>query len=83
VKYFFDRLKIDVNAKKTKTHQYSTGEEVLAQLADKHEIVPMILEYRGLKKLLNTYVEALPMMVNPRTGKSILRIIRLLLQRAG
>jgi DNA polymerase I len=65
----FDRLNIDPNAKKTKTKQYSTGEDVLAQLADKHEIIPLILENRGLRKLLSTYVEALPKMVNPRTGK--------------
>lgn len=65
----FDRLNIDANAKKTKTKQYSTNEEVLAQLADKHEIIPLILEYRGLRKLLSTYVEALPKMINRRTGK--------------
>ena len=65
----FDRLNIDPNAKKTKTKQYSTNEEVLAQLADRHEIIPLILEYRGLRKLLSTYVEALPRMINSRTGK--------------
>jgi DNA polymerase-1 len=65
----FDRLKIDPNAKKTKTKQYSTNEEVLAQLADRHEIIPMILEDRGLRKLLNTYVEALPKMIHPKTKK--------------
>ncbi len=65
----FERLKIDTNAKKTKTKQYSTNEEVLAQLADKHAIIPLILEYRGLRKLLSTYVEALPRMINSRTGR--------------
>jgi DNA polymerase I len=65
----FERLKVDPGNKKTKTQQYSTGEEVLAQIADQHEIIPMILEYRGLRKLLNTYVEALPKMIVPKTGK--------------
>ena len=65
----FDRLMIDSNARKTKTKQYSTNEEVLSQLADRHEIIPLILEYRGLRKLLSTYVEALPKMINSRTGK--------------
>lgn len=65
----FDKLAIDAKAKKTKSGQYSTGEEVLEKLKDKHEIIPLILEYRGLKKLLNTYVEALPMLINPQTGR--------------
>lgn len=65
----FDRLKIDPNAKKTKTKQYVTNEEVLAQLADRHEIIPMILENRGLRKLLSTYIEALPKMISSRTKK--------------
>jgi DNA polymerase-1 len=65
----FDKLKIDSNAKKTKTKQYSTGEEILVKLIDKHPIVQKILDYRGLTKLLNTYVEALPLLVNKRTGK--------------
>ncbi|HEY4784693.1 MAG TPA: DNA polymerase I, partial [Bacteroidales bacterium] len=65
----FERLKIDPNAKKTKTKQYSTSEEVLSLLADRHEIIPMILEDRGLRKLLNTYVESLPKMINSKTGK--------------
>jgi len=65
----FERLKIDPNAKKTKTNQYVTNEEVLAQLADRHEIIPMILENRGLRKLLSTYVEALPKMISPKTKK--------------
>jgi DNA polymerase-1 len=65
----FDKLKIDSNAKKTKTKQYSTNEEVLTRLTDKHPIVNKVLEYRGLKKLLSTYVEALPKLINKRTGK--------------
>ena len=65
----FDKLKIDINVKKTKTKQYSTSEDVLVKLADRHPIVNKILEFRGLKKLLSTYVEALPTMVNPKTGK--------------
>lgn len=65
----FEKLKIDTNARKTKTKQYSTGEEVLVRLCDRHPIVNLVLDYRGLKKLLNTYVEALPLLVNPATGK--------------
>jgi DNA polymerase I len=65
----FEKLKIDSNAKKTKTKQYSTAEDVLAQLVDKHPIVQKILEFRGLKKLLSTYVDALPLLVNKKTGK--------------
>ena len=65
----FDRLKIDPNAKRTKTKQYSTSEDVLAKLVDKHPIVNKMLEYRGLKKLLNTYVETLPKLINSSTGK--------------
>jgi len=65
----FEKLKIDPNAKKTKTKQYSTSEEVLTKLAHKHPIINKILEYRGLRKLLNTYVETLPELINPRTGK--------------
>lgn len=65
----FEKLKIDTKAKKTKTKQYSTSEDVLTKLMDKHPIVPKILEFRGLKKLLSTYVEALPQLVNERTGK--------------
>ncbi len=64
----FDRLKIVDKAKKTKTGQYVTSEEVLQQLRGKHEIVAKILEHRGLKKLLGTYVDALPKLINPRTG---------------
>ena len=64
----FDKLKIVEKAKKTKTGQYVTSEEVLMQLKNKHEIVADILEHRGLKKLIGTYIEALPKLINPRTG---------------
>ena len=64
----FGELKIDEKAKKTKSGQYSTSEEVLVRLSHKHEIVGKILAHRGLKKLLSTYVEALPKLVNPQTG---------------
>ena len=65
----FDRLKIDAKPKKTKTGQYVTSEEVLESLRPRHAIVGRILEYRGLKKLLGTYVDALPQLINPRTGR--------------
>ena len=65
----FDKLKIVEKAKKTKTGQYVTSEEVLESLKHKHEIVEKILEHRGLKKLLSTYVDALPQLINPETGK--------------
>jgi len=65
----FDKLMLDSRAKKTKTKQYSTGEDILINLQDKHPIINKILEYRGLKKLLSTYVEALPKLINPQTGK--------------
>jgi len=65
----FEKLKITDKPKRTKTKQYATGEDVLEKLADKHEIVPAILEFRGLSKLLNTYVEALPKLVNDKTGR--------------
>ena len=64
----FDKLKIVEKAKKTKTGQYVTSEEVLMQLKNKHEIVADILEHRGLKKLIGTYIDALPKLINPRTG---------------
>jgi DNA polymerase-1 len=64
----FDKLKISSEARKTKTKQYPTGEEVLIRLTDKHPVVGKVLEFRSLKKLLSTYVEALPKMINPRTG---------------
>ncbi len=65
----FIKMKIDEKAKKTKTGQYSTSEDVLEKLRSKHVIVGKILEYRGLKKLLSTYIDALPQLVNPKTGK--------------
>ena len=65
----FERLKITDKAKKTKTGQYVTSEEVLEELRNKHEIVGKILDYRGLKKLLSTYIDALPQLINPQTGK--------------
>lgn len=65
----FDHLKIDEKAKKTKSGQYSTNEETLQKLKDKHPIIPEILEYRGLMKLLNTYVEALPKLINTSTNR--------------
>ena len=65
----FDQLKLDAKAKKSKTGQYSTSEEVLLGLKGKHEVVGMILEYRELKKLISTYIAALPTYINPETGK--------------
>ena len=65
----FDRLKIVEKAKKTKTGQYVTSEEVLESLRGKHEVVGKILEHRGLKKLLGTYIDALPQLINPKTGR--------------
>ncbi|MFC2111865.1 DNA polymerase I [Bacteroidota bacterium] len=64
----FEKLKISSEARKTKTKQYSTGEDILIRLADKHPIINKVLEFRTLRKLLSTYVEALPKMINPRTG---------------
>lgn len=64
----FDRLKIVDKPKKTKTGQYVTSEEVLESLRTKHPVVEKILEHRGLKKLLGTYIDALPKLVNPVTG---------------
>ena len=65
----FDQLKLDAKAKKSKTGQYSTSEEVLLGLKGKHEVVGMILEYRELKKLISTYIAALPTYINLETGK--------------
>lgn len=65
----FDKLKIDDKAKKTKTGQYSTTEEILLRLRDRHPLVGHILELRGIRKLLSTYVNALPELINPRTGR--------------
>ena len=65
----FERLKIVDKPKKTKTGQYVTSEEILERMKDSHPIVGQILEYRGLKKLLSTYIDALPLLINPRDGK--------------
>lgn len=64
----FEHLKISDKAKKTKTGQYVTSEEVLESLRSKHPVVAKILEHRGLKKLLSTYIDALPELINPETG---------------
>jgi len=65
----FGKLKISGNAKRTKTRQYSTSEEVLTKLKDDHPIVEKILEYRSLSKLKSTYVEALPRLISGKTGR--------------
>lgn len=65
----FEKLQIVENAKKTKTGQYSTSEEVLESLRGKHEVIDLILEYRGIKKLLSTYVDSLPTLINSKSGK--------------
>ncbi len=65
----FDKLKLDEKAKKTKTGQYATGEEILSRLTEKHPIIFQILEYRELVKLKNTYIDALPELVSKHTGK--------------
>jgi len=65
----FERLKLDPKAKKTKTGQYATGEDVLAKLANQHDVANDILIYRELTKLKSTYVDALPDMINPKTGR--------------
>lgn len=65
----FEHLKIDAKAKKTARGQYSTTEEVLEKLRDRHPVVGKILEYRKIKKLLSTYVNALPDLINPKTGR--------------
>ncbi|WP_410221866.1 DNA polymerase I [Pedobacter sp.] len=65
----FDHLKLDPKAKKTKTGQYQTGEDVLIALANKSDIVQDILDFRQMQKLKSTYVDALPLMVNPKTGR--------------
>ena len=64
----FEKLKIDEKAKKTKTGQYATGEEVLQKLAHKHPIINLILDYRSFTKLKSTYLDALPALVNPKDG---------------
>ncbi|WP_436416590.1 DNA polymerase I [Petrimonas sp.] len=65
----FDKMKIIEKPKKTRTGQYSTSEDELQKLRNKHPIIEKILEQRGLKKLLGTYIDAFPLLVNPRTGK--------------
>ncbi len=65
----FEHLKLVAKPKKTRTGQYATGEEILSKLADKHKIVREILEWRGLVKLKNTYVDALPNEINKKTGR--------------
>ena len=67
--YFFEKLMLDPKAKKTKTGQYQTGEDVLLSLAAKSDIVRDILDFRQLQKLKSTYVDALPTMVNKKTGR--------------
>ena len=65
----FLRLKLDENARMTKTKQFVTNEEILQRLRHKHPIIDKVLEYRGLKKLLSTYVEALPQLIDSKTGR--------------
>ncbi|MCD8260479.1 MAG: DNA polymerase I [Bacteroides sp.] len=65
----FEKLKIVEKARKTKSGQYTTSEDVLESLKGKHPVVAKILEYRGLKKLLSTYVDSLPLLINPKTGR--------------
>jgi DNA polymerase-1 len=65
----FLKLKLDDKAKKTRTKQFSTNEETLVRLSDKHPIINKVLDYRGLKKLLSTYVEALPQLIDPVSGR--------------
>lgn len=65
----FERLKVIDKAKKTKTGQYATNEESLEKIKDKHPVISRILEYRGIKKLLSTYIDALPLLINQRDNK--------------
>jgi len=65
----FDKLQLDPKAKKTKTGQYATGEDVLQKLAHLHPVPADILEFRELTKLKSTYVDSLPLLINPRTGR--------------
>ncbi|MCH7656972.1 MAG: DNA polymerase I [Bacteroidetes bacterium] len=65
----FEKMRIDTKAKRTKTGQYSTSEDVLQRLTDRHEIVPEVLEFRSVSKLLSTYVEKLPELIHSDTGK--------------
>lgn len=66
----FDKLQIQAKVKKTKTNkQYSTSEDLLQSIKHKHPIIALLLDYRGIKKLLGTYIEAFPSLINPETGK--------------
>ena len=65
----FDRMKIEEKGKKTKTGNYSTSEDILEKLRSKHPIIGKLLDYRGIKKLLSTYIDALPLLIDPATGK--------------
>ncbi len=65
----FEKLKLDPKAKKTKTGQYATGEEILSKMANEHPIAEAILDFRQMVKLKSTYVDALPTMINPKTGR--------------
>ena len=65
----FDKLQLDAKAKKTKTGQYATGEEVLSKLSGEHEIARAILDYRQMVKLKSTYVDSLPLLINPKTNR--------------
>lgn len=65
----FDELKLDTRVKKSKSGNYSTSEEVLQSIKDKHPVVGLIINYRELKKLISTYITALPTYINPQTGK--------------
>ena len=65
----FEKLQLDPKAKKTATGQYATGEDVLSRLADKHEIVGNILDYRELQKLKSTYIDALPLLISKYDGR--------------
>jgi len=65
----FEKLRIIDNAKLTKSKQYQTGEEILQKLYNKHPIIPLVLEWRTLSKLKSTYIDALPQLIDPKTGK--------------
>ena len=65
----FEKMNLVKNARLTKSKQYQTGEEVLKKMAYKHPIVPLILEWRKLSKLKSTYIDALPQLINPKTGR--------------
>ena len=66
----FEKMALDSKAKKTKSGQFSTSEQVLSKLKDKHPIIEKILTFRGLKKLISTYVEALPTYINQKSGSN-------------